>query len=276
MYSFSQTQSDRLNWEDLQNSIIRLQKMTMYKVKSCAKEGKTTEELVTDLYTVIDHITGNHQHCDVNCPKQGVVLNHYPEEVVRDLKNICREKMVKYVSSLRKGISNNIVEQFHNVIAMTVGGKRENFSLRDGYKHRYTTGVVHHNSGDASVAYVERVLKRKPNTLLEKISEKRLNTNLKRKNTEPTLRTSAKRMKKVENSNNSKHYGPKCNAPDASEAQLITWKKELMETLTEDQENSEAVQIETCTDKAILESKLRRVLSPDCYGPICKSRKTVS
>ncbi len=110
-------------------------------------------KLEEDVFNAPSHYFGVHDKCrSYFCKKkteQGAIDNMNlmkQDGIYYEIMNLIQTYFAGNAKSLLEGNSNNQAEQFNNVVAKYLGGKRVNFSLAGSYGARVAMAVVQHNS----------------------------------------------------------------------------------------------------------------------------------
>lgn len=138
-------------------------------VKSAAKYWRESQvrlsrkisNLEQDIMNTPAHYFGVHTHCkSYFCTKttsRAAIdnLNLLKDDgLYYEVLNLCQVYFAGNVKSLLENHTNNAAEEFNNIVAKYLGGKRVNYSLARAYTGRVAAAVVQYNSnGHASSAF---------------------------------------------------------------------------------------------------------------------------
>lgn len=110
--------------------------------------------LEEDIMNAPSHYFGVHDNCkSYFCDKTTAQcatdnLNLLKEDgLYYEILNLCQHYFAGNAKSLLENYTNNPAEEFNNVVAKFLGGKRINYSLAKSYSARVAAAVVQYNSG---------------------------------------------------------------------------------------------------------------------------------
>lgn len=130
-------------------------------VKTAAKHWRESDlsiteklrNLETDIMNAPAHYFGVHTHCrSYFCSKttSTAALNNFAllkdDGLYYEVLNLCQVYFASNSKSLLENRTNNAAEEFNNIVAKYLGGKRVNYSLGRSYSARVAMAVVHYNS----------------------------------------------------------------------------------------------------------------------------------
>lgn len=91
-----------------------------------------------------------------------------------EVLNLCQSYFAFHAKSLILNYTNNPAEEFNNIVAKFLGGKRINYSLAGSYSARVAAAVVSYNSkGHAGSEFRKYKFGDLNNNLIEKLENKR-------------------------------------------------------------------------------------------------------
>ncbi len=126
-----------------------------------------------------------------------------------EVLNLCQHYFASNAKSLLENYTNNPAEEFNNVVAKYIGGKRINYSLARSYSARVACAVVQYNSkGHASSEFRKHkfgILDNPNIQLLENKRKRKLIANESSRQLNPTRRQD-KREKEKENNKRGEYY----------------------------------------------------------------------
>lgn len=139
----------------LHDRILRIRKAVTMAVRYRKRESSNSkQQKITDLRNDILnaplHVFGNHEKCasyfcDQNKGDKDYTVQMRESGLLYKVMDVM-DNLADHAQSLIFDVNNNIVEQFNNVIAKFVGGKRINFCLKRSYQTRCNAAVVAYNS----------------------------------------------------------------------------------------------------------------------------------
>ncbi|CAB3256878.1 unnamed protein product [Arctia plantaginis] len=265
----------------LSQSILRLRRSVTGAVKhNNSKKEKTFDEKITDLKIDLlngpNHVFGNHSTCkpyyckhvnrDTNC--EIVDKNLVPEMKTCTLYNAITKlvsRLVNNSKSLIYSVNSNIAEVFNSIVAKFVGGKRINYSSRQSYSARCATSVVAFNTKQPITYLYEKVIHKKPNTLIRRLE-------LKRKKMRPKSKPSRKITLQKPKNNIDKDYGYFCQKPDLNKIDFEFAKNEHLNKLklTEVERNDLERRTVLQSDSMEWVQERRQRLTASSFGKVCK------
>lgn len=135
-----------ISGEQKKNLIKSLRTTLRFKLRAVFQQHADgdPEELGNDLRRTVFHFFNLHEFC-TNCHPIGVHTEITSEATLNLIKIKFTEVLYAYTYTLIRNWSTNLVECFNGVVAMVTGGKRINFSLRDGWKFRFALAVLNWN-----------------------------------------------------------------------------------------------------------------------------------
>ncbi|CAB3223521.1 unnamed protein product [Arctia plantaginis] len=265
----------------LSQSILRLRRSVTGAVKhNNSKKEKTFDEKITDLKIDLlngpNHVFGNHSTCkpyyckhvnrDTNC--EIVDKNLVPEMKTCTLYNAITKlvsRLVNNSKSLIYSVNSNIAEVFNSIVAKFVGGKRINYSSRQSYSARCATSVVAFNTKQPITYLYEKVIHKKPNTLIRRLE-------FKRKKMRPKSKPSRKITLQKPKNNIDKDYGYFCQKPDLNKIDFEFAKNEHLNKLklTEVERNDLERRTVLQSDSMEWVQERRQRLTASSFGKVCK------
>ncbi|XP_045455750.1 uncharacterized protein LOC123665502 [Melitaea cinxia] len=174
--------------------------------------------------------------------------------------------------SLIEDVDTNIVECFNSVIAKFIGGKRANFSLKQGYQSRCSAAVVSFNSKSAISSVQKEFTNKNSSGRIEEMERKRA---LKRKH---FVQHPVKKKRILKEANKKQHdYGPSSSAPDMSHEDMEMAKEEFMKNLQSLTSNKKAIERGSILQRESSEwlEIRQKLITASNFGPVCK-RKPLS
>lgn len=131
----------------MSNYVIAAIKFRKMENVSAAEQIKL---LKSDVLNVGHHIFGDHTNCAkyFSCTNQGGFnfIPRFEQSPLFDPFMKALRHLSYNAGSLIQDVDSNIVEQFNGIIAMLVGGKRVNFSLKNSYETRCYAAVIQFNT----------------------------------------------------------------------------------------------------------------------------------
>ncbi|CAH2087980.1 unnamed protein product [Euphydryas editha] len=174
-----------------------------------------------------------------------ILLN---EDVTLVLKTCTIWHRIKYIvntvaakaRSLVHNSDSNQVESFNNIIAKFIGGKRINFSLRQGYEARYNAAVVSFNTKRPLSTLHRTILGKSPRSQIKKIEGIRIKRQGKRSK---CLRKGRRLFPKTKECD--KDYGENCQKPDMTTLEYIRCKEDFLKILPRSEEDRRQIEKST-------------------------------
>lgn len=171
--------------------------------------------------------------------------------------------------SLIYDLDSNRVEQFHSLVAKTVGGKRINYSRGQSYTNRNRFAIRQHNTKRrAHYELSKHILGKSPSCRIQGIEQSRLNKNNKRK-----LREQNNLKKgKINFLAPDENYGDNCNKPDLDSENLQKETSKLSEFLKAQCEDRVNIEILTKgqADNTKWHEIRRNRLTASYFGVVCR------
>jgi len=91
-----------------------------------------------------------------------------------EVLNLCQSYFAFHAKSLIMNYTNNPAEEFNNIVAKFLGGKRINYSLAGSYSARVAAAVVQYNSkGHAGSEFLKFKFEDLENSRIEQLENKR-------------------------------------------------------------------------------------------------------
>lgn len=122
--------------------------------ESTASFSKKINGLEQDIMNAPSHYFGVHTKCKsyfcnkTTNPESIKNLKLLKEDgLFYEVMNLCQVYFAGNAKSLLENHTNNPAEEFNNIVAKYLGGKRINYSLAGSYKARVATAVVQYNTG---------------------------------------------------------------------------------------------------------------------------------
>lgn len=123
--------------------------------------SKKISNLEQDIMNTPAHYFGVHTKCkSYFCTKttsRGAIDTIYllkSDGIYHEVMNLCQVYFAGNAKSLLENFTNNAAEEFNNIVAKFLGGKRINYSLARSYTARVASAVVQYNTGGhASTAF---------------------------------------------------------------------------------------------------------------------------
>lgn len=215
-------------------------------VKSAAKHWRESNlstmekisNLEDDIMNAPCHYFGVHDKCkSYFCNKTTVEaavdnLNLLKQDgIYYEVLNICQHYFASNAKSLLENYTNNPAEEFNNVVAKYIGGKRINYSLAGSYSARVAAAVVQYNSGGhASTEFRKHKFGTSDNKSIELLERKRKRKLI--KNEAARQLKPNRRMEKRERDQLSEgvyYHGDGCEYEDKSTAVFEQAKAVLLE-----------------------------------------------
>lgn len=228
-------------------------------------------ELRKDILNIPFHVYGEHNKCDSYfCDKKKNEKNYVP--LLRESGLLFKildyiNNVIDHSKSLLFEANNNVVEEFNNIVAKFVGGKRINYCFRRSYQARCNAAVVAHNSRMPFYTMYKNMFYNSPG-LYSKLSEKR--RNMKR------IRNSCNRKKykrrqlfPEEKSNHS--YGKQAEKPDLGPEEYLSKKEIFLTKLRLTESDRQKIIEETVLQSLCpiwLEERRKRLTASN-FGYVC-------
>lgn len=172
-------------------------------------------------------------------------------------------------NSLIHDVDSNIVEQFHNLVAKYVGGKRVNFSLTNSYETRTYAAIIQHNTGAVNSEVHKHIFKKEAPDIVKKIEEFKIKNNLKKKN-------SSKKRTKIPLGTRDKNYGTETSTKeDMTEDEYARAKLVFLDELNEQQKKRVDIYKHTLdqANSPLWNITRRKLITSSNFGIVCKRRK---
>ncbi|CAH2088763.1 unnamed protein product [Euphydryas editha] len=186
------------------------------------------------------------------------------EDVTLVLKTCAIWHRIKYIvntvaakaRSLMQNSDSNQVESFNNIIAKFVGGKRINFSLRQGYEARCNAAVVSFNT-KRPLSTLHRTISGKiPRSQIKKIEGIRI----KRQGKGSKCLRKGRRLFPTTKECD-KDYGENCQKPDMTTLEYVRCKEDFLKNLPRSEEDRRQIEKSTILQRDSSEwLELRRKL----------------
>lgn len=234
-------------------------------------------KLETDLNNIPRHIFGSHRLCadyfSDSCNKSET--NIYDE--IRFDKSGIFEKITAIIqsvsskaNSLIHDVDSNIVEQFHNLVAKYVGGKRINFSLTNSYETRTYAAIIQHNTGAVNSEVHKHIFKRDAPDIIKNIEDCKIKNNLKKKN------CSNKKRTKIPQGTRDKHYGTETSTKvKMTDDEYARAKLVFLNDLKEQQEKRIDIYNNTLdqANSPLWNNTRKKLITSSNFGVVCKRKK---
>ncbi|KAJ3641437.1 hypothetical protein Zmor_027944 [Zophobas morio] len=124
---------------------------------------KQIENLKKDIYNCPKHVFGDHSSCDsyfCNSHKDDEE-NYVPEMIecglMDDLQS-CGARLLHNGHSLMLNMTNNAAETYNSVVSKFVGGKRQNFSIKNSYSKRCQAASLSYNKKEQYYSSVHKAV----------------------------------------------------------------------------------------------------------------------
>lgn len=192
--------------------------------ESTVSEGEKIKNLEEDIMNAPSHYFGVHDKCkpyfckrnnDEGAAERLKLLKD--DGIFYEVLNLCQHYFAGNVKSLLENFTNNPAEEFNNVVAKYVGGKRVNFSLARSYSARVASAVVQYNSkGHASSEFRKHKFGDLDNASIELLENKRkrkLDANEMSRQLNPTRRQDKRENEKYINKG-AYYHGDGCEGRD--------------------------------------------------------------
>lgn len=209
--------------------------------ESDLSEIEKINALEDDIMNAPSHYFGVHENCkSYFCNKatdeaaiDTVNMLKY-DGIYYEVLNLCQHYFAGNAKSLLANYTNNAAEEFNNLVAKYVGGKRINYSLARSYSARVAAAVVQYNSaGHASSEFRKHKFGNLDNAsieLLENSRKRKLNANEVSRKLKPTRRMDKREQDKQLNKQKGDYYhGDGCECEDKEPAEFEKAKKVLLE-----------------------------------------------
>ena len=238
-------------------------------------EKEKIKGLQKDILNSARHVFGDHAMCATTgnyfCKKQDE-QNHVPDlektgvfQAIMKILNRVKDQ----ADSLIHDVSSNKVENFFSQVAKLNGGKRINFSLKDGFKSRCNGAVIAHNTGCLHSLIHEKLPRKSPNKLMMKIE-----ANLARKKANAKRRLFIGNAQKLKwRQSRTVGYESNAFATVSDEAKM-----NFIQTLSLDENQIQILEGSTLQQSncSSWHNERRKRLTASNFGTVCKLRKTTS
>lgn len=214
--------------------ILAIRKVICASISENSSKDSDFDTKVNSLYTDINnfynHAFGHHE----NCQPYYCTTQNDSEDVTLILKTCAIWHRIKFIvntvaaktRSLMHNCDSNKVESFNSIIAKFVGGKRINFSMRQGYQSRCNAAVVSFNTKHPLSTLHRAVSGRSPRKLVKKLEEKRQK---RREKKSKYLRKGRKLF--LATGKKDKDYGENCFRPDMPSLEFTLCKTNFLKDL---------------------------------------------
>lgn len=207
---------------DMSNGIKAAAKHWRESNLSTADKIKNLEE---DIMNAPAHYFGVHDKCKAYfCNKQTAegatdCLKLLKDDgIYYEVLDLCHHYFAGNAKSLLKNYTNNPAEEFNNVVAKFIGGKRINYSLARSYSARVAAAVVQYNSkGHASSEFRKHIFGNLDNVNIEVLENKRkrkLVANEASRQLHPTRRQDRREKEKNNKNTGAYFHGDGCDGCD--------------------------------------------------------------
>lgn len=246
-------------------------------------DGTTTkEEAITniklDIENSIHHVCGDHVKCPKYLKNRCKVgePNKIPElKRTRILEKLMipTRRLVYNAKSLFEFVTNNPAEQYNAIVAKFVGGKRINFSKKQGYSNRCSAAVVQYNTSRPFYNLHKIVHESSPTTRVKRLELKRLSYNTRRRQRIRCARNILMKRKRGTSMTNS--YGQNCLKPDLSPEDYCTERRVHMSRLAKFQLRRYDIERNTQSQSECdLWHEIREImLTASNFGTVCRALK---
>lgn len=173
-----------------------------------------------NIINVIAHSYGDQSMCqDYYCNKLGIINANDWYNIQHSTflfwVNAIKNTVASKARSLVENVDTNSVERFNSIVAKLVGGKRINFSQRNGYQGRCAAAVVSFNKKSAISSLQNDILNKSPKGKVKAIEQSR---ERKRK---LNMSYPHKKKRKLNIGHRMQNdYGPTCTEPDLPEIEM--------------------------------------------------------
>lgn len=242
-------------------------------------ETETIENIKADIENVLHHVCGDHSKCPAyiksHCKTDEI--NHIPEMIQTGILEKFMKptrRLIYHSTSLFWYVNNNVAEHYNSIVAKFVGGKRINFSLKQGYSNRCSAAVVQFNTQRAYYNIHQAVHNSSPKSRMKKFENRKLRkTAIARSRRQLNPQKRKKRFNKKTATNSD--YGTDCCKPDLSVNDYIMERNIHLTSLIVN--HSKKVQIERATigqaQCGLWHSIRKMTMTASRFGDVCRAKK---
>lgn len=273
----------------LKRNILRLRTAvdcaTKYWKESNEELNKKIENLKTDISNSPYHVFGDHANClNYYCNKREKNETNYIPQIkecglLKDIEK-CGIRLKYHAKSLLQYLNNNFCEQYNNVVAKFVGGKRINYTSRGSYELRCNAAAIAYNTrGTFHNYFHKKITGRSPGIFTKKFVTSKVAQKIK-----PC--SIKKRRKGNENQNLNRvhyepdeHYGPTAEKfVDINSQEYTSLKNKFLEELNVSEEKAKQIFENTVAQRSCDEwyMERRKRLTASNFGKIYKLRATTN
>lgn len=185
------------------------------------------------------------------------------------------KKLSFHSDSLLYCLTNDAAESFNALVAVHIGGKRINFSLKNQYNARVYAAVIRQNTQQLLTEMHQKFYDKVSSVILD--YEKQRKEKIKKKR-DKRRANGRKRKYKVKKQKGEKYYGPRSEEVDKTDEQMETAKAMHFEWLQNNQQNLQTIHNDTLGEQNWMKWTMyqKKYLTPPHYGPIICSRDSTS
>ena len=268
----------------VQNNALRLRtgikKAAEYRLREEIPLEERVENLKQDLKNVPSHVFGEHKECQklayfckkYSDPNRVDYVPRLRETAIYENIEEAMQQLFGKADSLLRGLNNNAVEGFNNIIAKFIGGKRINFGRAGSYQGRVSAAVVQYNTKEA-FSRLSTAMNKEPPTMIRKLEGRRKRAAEKAREYKKEAKASSFRNQKQ---TCDQDYGPNAAKPDMEEAVYSSECKRHADILLHWQTRRDEIQVET-RDQANSDKWIgyrKKLLTASNFGKVCRLRKT--
>ncbi|XP_077285484.1 uncharacterized protein LOC143910762 [Arctopsyche grandis] len=276
----------------VESNVLRMRKAIVGAIHFRKEEENTTQNekiknLRMDIKNSANHVFGDHVNCAAYFCKPEKNTDHL--NIVNELQacGIWTDiqqyllSLAGNADSLILDVTNNSVEQFNNVIAKFIGGKRVNFTARGSYQARCFGAVTSWNSDIATHSRIQKKIQgHSPGRYTKQfIGRKRaLGQNRERIRNRKLTYDEVKTSKKRKVTGPDENYGQLEIEPDMADEVFQKKKEEFLRDLNLSQSKKNELERSTVdqSDNRLWAVERRKRLTASNFGKICKLRPKTS
>lgn len=272
----------------LRTNVIRLRTGIKSSINYHSKQGNSLNEQVTNIIRDIKnlpfHVFGQHNECATYFCKgsKSEEINYIPEMhkcgLLQDLQ-VCGNRLIQNAHSLALNLTNNPAETYNSVVSKFVGGKRINFSIKNGYDTRCRAAGIRYNAQEEYIRLIHsKVSKGRLGFHTRKYSNVTLNRRIRRERR--TLQYLVKRVsaKRKAVPTADQDYGMADEIEDMDEDIYINKKEEFLRSLQKTKEEILNLEIITRGQSKNVTWRMSRnnLLTASNFGTVCKLRSSTN
>lgn len=237
---------------------------------------------ISDVVNAPKHIFGDHSKCrKYFCKPSEKEQNMIPalkeSGILSAIEDVQKHCILRNAKSLLKDVDSNSVEQFNNVVAKVVGGKRINFSLKRSYRARSHAAVVAFNTKTPLYKLHKSMYKTSPGKFTKAVEVRRFLRNKKRGSKKGSKKIKS-RVNQTGRALANKDYGPHAQKPDMTPEEFELAQNTFLATLPSSEDERIDLQKGTLLqrDSNRWKDERRKLLTASNFGTVCRRKPHTS